>query len=598
MKKMRKYLAVTLGRCSGCSIFVDDKIVFSASEERYSRKKSDQAYPMHAINDGLAFCKIKPEELDYILIAGKRLAVIPILLQVYTNFSVNDHLEMMQKYWYNKLVKKEPIKMIDVFKDKINTDQYPFNTQFAKEIDFFKLEHPISKESDAIISAFYKKAISTHLGIPESKIIHVEHDDCHAAYALYGSPIRDDNTLIFTADAFGDDLSGTISKYDKNTNKIIRLKEYFHKDFQLARIYRYTTLLLRMSPNEHEYKVMGLAPYYNGPAIKDVEKVFDEMQTLDILDFKFNKNIDDIYNYLEKKLDRFRFDHIAAGLQSFTERILREWFSKALSQYNSSSAVFSGGVSMNVKANLVISKLPQIKNFFVCGAGTDETLPIGACYAQASSSIVPKPLESLYLGPHADYDSKDVELFSKHKISEFQSVEILVDKILKNKIIATCRGRMEMGQRALGNRSILADPRDSKNVQKINKMIKNRDFWMPFAPIVLHEYQEEVLLNPKKLESPYMTIGFETKNKEKIQAAIHQSDFTARPQILKKEVNPQLWSLIKRFYDETGVPALLNTSFNLHGEPIVRTIGDAAHVFDKSGLEVLWLNNHVIEKIS
>jgi carbamoyltransferase len=155
---------------------------------------------------------------------------------------------------------------------------------------------------------------------------------------------------------------------------------------------------------------------------------------------------------------------------------------------------------------------------------------------------------------------------------------------------------MEMGQRALGNRSILADPRDSKNIQKINKMIKNRDFWMPFAPIVLYEYQEEVIVNPKKIESPYMTIAFETKNREKIQAAIHQSDFTARPQILKKETNPILWDLIKCFYDETGVPALLNTSFNLHGEPIVRTISDAARVFDRTGLEVLWLDKHIIEK--
>ncbi|WP_268544158.1 carbamoyltransferase C-terminal domain-containing protein [Candidatus Nitrosotenuis cloacae] len=593
---MRKYLAVTLGRCSGCSIFVDDKIIFSASEERYSRKKSDQAYPLHAINDGLEFCGIKPEELDYVLIAGKRLAIIPILLQVYTNFSVNDHLDMMRKYWYHKLVRKEPIKMIDIFKDRINIEQYPFNTSFAKELDFFKLEHPISKESDKIISSFYKKAISTHLGVHESKIIHIEHDDCHAAYAFFGSPIRDDNTLIFTADAFGDDLSGTISKYNKDTNSIIRLKEYFHKDFQLARIYRYTTLLLRMSPNEHEYKVMGLAPYYNGPVINEVVKVFEEMQVLEGLNFRFNKDIDDIYEYLEKNLNRFRFDHIAAGLQTFTEKILIDWFSKAMSEYNSSSVVFSGGVSMNVKANMNLAQLPQIKKFFVCGAGTDETLPMGACYYQASSEIIPKSLESLYLGPNADYDEKELKLFSKHRISEFTNVEELVDKILNNRIIATCRGRMEMGQRALGNRSILADPRDSKNIQKINKMIKNRDFWMPFAPIVLYEYQEEVIVNTKRIESPYMTIAFEAKNKEKIQAAIHQADFTARPQILRRETNPMLWDLIKKFYDETGVPALLNTSFNLHGEPIVRTVDDAARVFDKSGLEVLWLDKHIIEK--
>jgi len=594
---MKRYLAITLGRCSGCAISIDNEIVFSASEERYSRKKSDQAYPIKAINDGLKSSGIKPEDLDNVLIAGKRLAVIPLLLQIYTNFSVKDHLYMMEKYWHSKLVNNDPVKMIEIFKDRINLEQYPFNTNFAKEIDFFKFEHPISPENDVAVSSFYKKAISSHLGISESKIIHIEHDACHAAYAFFGSPIRDDNTLIFTADAFGDDLSGTISKYDKNSNKIIRLKEYFHKDFQLARIYRYTTLLLRMSPNEHEYKVMGLAPYYTGPAIEEVEQVFTNMQKLDKIDFKFNKEIKDIYQYLEKNLNRFRFDHIAAGLQSFTEKILTTWFTNALSEYDSSSAVFSGGVSMNVKANMKIAQLPQIKKFFVCGAGTDETLPIGACYHHISSFMKPKSVDNLYLGSSSDYEEKDLHIFSNYKISKFTGVEEVVHKLLDNKIIATCRGKMEMGQRALGNRSILADPRDRGNIEKINRMIKNRDFWMPFAPIILYEYQEEVLVNPKKLDSPYMTMAFETKNKQKIQAAIHQSDGTARPQILKKDTNPLLWELIKRFYDETRTPALLNTSFNLHGEPIVRTINDAAHVFNNSKLEILWLNNHLIEKI-
>ena len=128
----------------------------------------------------------------------------------------------------------------------------------------------------------------------------MEHEWCHAAYAFYGSPIRDDQTLIATHDGWGDDLSGTLSIYSKEKNQIERIKEYNHKDFQLARIYRYTTLVLRMLSNEHEYKVMGLASYYNGPMIKNVEKVFDNMLSLDGLDFKFNKNIKDIYNYLKQ----------------------------------------------------------------------------------------------------------------------------------------------------------------------------------------------------------------------------------------------------------------------------------------------------------
>jgi len=173
----------------------------------------------------------------------------------------------------------------------------------------------------------------------------------------------------------------------------------------------------------------------------------------------------------------------------------------------------------------------------------------------------------------------------------------ILEQILENKIVAVCRGRMEMGQRSLGNRSIIADPRTRSNVEKINNSIKKRDFWMPFAPVILEEYQDLLIKNPKKIDSPFMTITFETKDgKNKFPAAVHQADGTARAQLLKKEQNPILWSLIFKFYEKTGIPALLNTSFNLHGEPIVRTIQDALRVFDKSELEVLWLDEHIIEK--
>lgn len=342
---------------------------------------------------------------------------------------------------------------------------------------------------------------------------------------------------------------------------------------------------------------MGLAPYYNGD-VSEVEKVFSNMLTLDELSFNFNKNIPDIFDYLSNNLKNFRFDHIAAGIQSFTEKILVDWISNILSKYNSKNLVFSGGLSMNVKANMKISKIPQIEKFFICGGGTDETLSLGACYHYAETKgILSKHLENMYLGPNASYDESDLNIFKKYKITKFSSVEQILEKILDNKIIATCIGQMEMGPRSLGNRSILADPRNIENVEKINRMIKNRDFWMPFAPIILQEYQNQVICNPQKIESPYMTIAFDSVNgKEKIPAAIHRYDGTARPEILTKEINPIIWNLVNKFYEHTGIPALLNTSFNLHGEPIVCTIQDALHVFENSGLEVLWLNNHIIEK--
>ena len=596
---MMNVLSIHWGKCSGCSIIIDNEIKFATSEERFSRIKSDESYPKRAIEEALKFCKINPDELDKVLIAANRVPFIPPLLRVYSKFSLKDHLKLMEEYWYPKLIKNEPVKMIDLFRDRIDTNRFPFDQPFVKDLDFEKIEQiQYNKDNDKNISNFFKKTISKHLEIEQEKIVHVEHDTCHGSYGFYGSPIRENNTLIITGDAWGDDTSGTIAIYDSKNNEIKRVKEYDHKDFQLARIYRYTTLLLRMIPNEHEYKVMGLAPYYNGKMIQEVEKVYDKMLKINGLDFEFNSEIKDIYQYLKENLNEFRFDHIAAGIQSFSEKILVEWFTNSLKEYNSDSIVFSGGISLNIKANLMISKIENLKKFFVCGGGGDETLPIGACYHYAEQQkIEPKPLESLYLGTNAEYTDNEIKIFDDYKVNKFENIEQVIDLVLENKILATCRGRAEMGPRSLGNRSILADPRETSNIQKINTAIKNRDFWMPFSPIVLSEYQSELIYNPKKLESPHMTIAFETVDGErKIPAAIHQADKTARPQLLKKEVNPQLWELIKGFYDKTGVPSLLNTSFNLHGEPIVNNIHDALHVFENSKLDVLWLDRHIIQK--
>ena len=591
-----KILAVTLERCSGCSLFVDDKIVFSSSEERYTRKKSDSLFPENSIKHALEYCNVSPNELDNVLICGNRLSLIPSIMREYSTFTVDDQLRSMKEYWYPKLIENKDISYVELFKDKINLDTYPFNTEWGKKFNYFSLENPYSVDDEKKVSEFFITTLSSFLNIEKSKISHIEHDTCHASYALYGSPIREKNTLVVTADAWGDDLSATISIFDGD--KINRVKEYHHKDFQLARIYRYTTLVLRMLANEHEYKVMGLAPYHNSKKTIEVEKILNDMQSINELEFSFNSNIKDIFYHLDENLKNFRFDQIASGLQSFTEKLLTKWFSNMAEEYDSSSVVYSGGISMNVKANLIISKIPQIKNFFVCGAGTDETLPIGACYHHATlSKISPKPLVDLYLGDDANYSETQLSQTNNIKATSIDSIEQILDRLLDNQIIGICRGRMEMGQRALGNRSIICDPRNIKNVEKINDSIKNRDFWMPFAPIILDEYQDVLIENPKKLESPHMTIAFETKNgKEVIPASVHRSDGTARAQLLKKSVNPELWNLIYRFYEKTGIPAVLNTSLNLHGFPIVRTIDDALYVFQNSKLDLLWLENHIIQK--
>ena len=606
-----KVLALQLEKSSGCALMIDGEIVFSSSEERFTRIKSDSLFPKRSIKAALEYGKIKANELDKILICSKEVSLYISLVNLYSSLSVKDQLRMMKLYWEPKLIENKKRSFLYFLKDKIQFKRYPFNSKQAKIFPFLRknFKHkidqndqkkPFQSSKDAkIVSNFFKSIICDYLKVDQKIIEHVDHHTCHAAYAFFGSPIRHRNSLVFTADAFGDYLSGTISKYVKKKNILKRVKSYSHTQFQLARIYRFVTIYLRMLGDTHEYKVMGLAPYYDGFRYKEVEKVFERMQKVRGVNLVFNRNIKNIFYYLEKELFSYRFDYIATALQNFTEKILVKWFQNSLSKFGGSHITFSGGQSMNVKANYQISKIKKIKKIFVCGSGTDDTLPIGACYDYASKNKKKTiPLKNMYLGINADYKINDLKKFSKYKITKVTNIKQVLNCLIKHQIIAVCRNRAEMGQRALGNRSILADPRFVQNIQKINNAIKQRDFWMPFAPVILNEYQKKLIKNPKNIDSPFMTFAFETTTfaHKNLIAAIHQADKTARAQILSKKHNKDLWKLIYLFYRKTGVPGLLNTSFNLHGYPIVNTIFDAKNVFEKSDLTALWLNNHIIEK--
>lgn len=171
-------------------------------------------------------------------------------------------------------------------------------------------------------------------------------------------------------------------------------------------------------------------------------------------------------------------------------------------------------------------------------------------------------------------------------------------RLAEGKIVARFTGRMEMGARALGNRSILAHPGKIESIETINKMIKMRDFWMPFAATILYEDQQKYIRNPQNISSPFMAIAFDTttEGKKALVAAVHPADKTTRPQILRKEDNPKYYEIIKTFKSLTGIGAVLNTSFNIHGEPMVCTPEDALLTLQRSGLQYLALENYLISK--
>ena len=384
-------------------------------------------------------------------------------------------------------------------------------------------------------------------------------------------------------------MNQTFWIFNKKANTLKKITQSSECD--LARIYRFITLILKMKPNEHEYKVMGLAPYakdkYSKMVYDDVFKNILKVRNCKVLNKNRPKNL---FNYLYNKTKQYRFDNIAGAVQILVENISEELVNQIFKKYNLNSFSISGGVSMNIKMNKHLSTLSFVKNLYVPPTGTDESLSIGVCYYLNKLNKTNKILNNIYLGQ--ELNKNNINKFSlkkifkdktKFKIINNFSHKKLAKLLAKGEIIAIAREREEFGARALGNRSIIANPSIDGVVQKINEQIKNRDFWMPFALSILHEKHKKYLKNNKSIECDFMTIGFDTvvQSYHEIKNGSHPYDKTVRPQILKKNFNPKYYSIIKEFNKITKIPAVLNTSLNLHGMPIASKINDVSYTFKK-----------------
>ena len=301
-----------------------------------------------------------------------------------------------------------------------------------------------------------------------------------------------------------------------------------------------------------------------------------------------------------------RFDAIAYGIQKKCENLLSKWILNGLNKTGIKNVIMSGGVAQNIKANKLISELSELDTLFIPPGPGDESISIGAAYIAYLESMgesfdfeFPK---SAYFGP-SFLDSEIEQSINKNINNEFTvnivSDNIVADLLAKGDVVARFGdGKMEFGARALGNRSILADPRRPDVIHHINKLVKMRDFWMPFAPSIISDREKDYMINNKNIDARFMAVGFDSTDlaKEHIPAGLHPFDRTARPQIVNKTDNPSYYSLIKEFEKITGVGALMNTSFNIHGEPIVGTPDDAISTFKRCGLHHLLIGNILISK--
>lgn len=579
------YLGIHIGHGASASLMINGEIILAFQEERFNNVKNFLGYPKKSVQSCLDYVENNNLSINKCGLSTVNHYLFPLKYPLDNYFSIKDWIN----YYYDFFSTKKKIRYVKrVIKNRKKVDNY--------------LDYNEVKEKDFKNHTLARKIFKNYV-IKQSKgSIHnlefIDHHTCHAFYAAYAPKIKEKNSAIVTIDSEGDGINQTFWTFDKKRKKLINIIR--NSECDLARIYRFITLILKMKPNEHEFKVMGLAPYSK---IEYSKKVYDEVFK-DILDVKNCKIIHknrpkDLFNYLYIKTKEHRFDSIAGAVQIFVEKISSKLITQICKKYKLSTFSISGGVSMNIKMNKTLSEIKALRKLYVAPTGTDESLSIGACY-YLNRLKNNYPLKNIYLGQKISEKRinllKIKSFFNNKKkfiIKDYVNHKKIANLLAKGKIIAVARGREEFGARALGNRSILAHPHKNGIVQNINEQIKNRDFWMPFALTVLKKYHKKFINNNKSIDCNFMTVGFDTKAEKYnlIKNGTHPYDKSVRPQILEKDFNNKYHSLLTEFYKITKVPALLNTSLNLHGFPISSTLKDVVNTFKNSGLGYLYLED-------
>jgi carbamoyltransferase len=448
------------------------------------------------------------------------------------------------------------------------------------------------------------------MGFRADQLRTYEHHSCHAATAYFGYGEMEAPVLVITCDGAGDGLCATVSIGQAGV-----MTRRFAVDWEesFGIVYAVITYMTGMVPNEHEYKLMGMAPY---ASISGSKRVADKLQGLFTWDasglpmWRRKPGVPSMINIrpvLEKLFFEERFDAIMGGAQLFVEIMLTTLVRRAVAATGIRRVACSGGVFMNVKANKAIMELDEVEDLYVFPSCGDETNAIGAAFlakaARHGVASVP-PVTSMYLGP--EWSDADISAALAPALADGDLTMVRADCIndlvvaclMQGEVVARFAGREEFGARSLGNRAILADPRNPGVIQVINDMIKSRDFWMPFAASVQEERELEYLVKPKNIPAPYMIMSFDTTavGARDLKAGVHPYDRTCRPQVVSKQANPAYWDLLDRFGRASGVGGLVNTSLNLHGLPLVHHPRDALEVMRKSGLRRLAIGSYLVTK--
>ena len=580
---------------SAACILIDGKIIAAAQEERFTRKKHDPSYPKNAIEFVLNFSNLKLNEIDQIVFFEKPFLKFERLLETYVAFAPKGFVS------FSKAI---PLWI----KEKLFQKNFLFN-KLKQHDQNYKLDNNI----------FFS-----------------EHHLSHAASAFFPSPFEE--AVILTADGVGEWATTTVAVGKGNQ---LEIKKEIHFPHSLGLLYSAFTYYVGFKVNSGEYKLMGLAPYgkpiYEEKIKKLIDikedgtfrldqKYFDYATGLTMTNKKFNKLFGQKpRDAVKEKITQFHMD-IAASIQKVTEEIMIKLLRSIRKDYNIKNLCLAGGVALNCVANGKILKEKIFDNIWIQPAAGDAGGSLGAALAlwyednnNLRKSNLEDDMQGSYLGPQ--YSQKQIEekLNSVGAIFVTLNYDDLIDQTAENlskeKAIGWFQGRMEFGPRALGNRSILGDPRSDKMQKNLNLKVKFRESFRPFAPSILDENKSEWF--DLDIESPYMLLVSEINPEKKIEMsesqkklfgieklnikrseipAVTHINYSARIQTVKQKTNKIYYDLISKFKEKTNCPIIVNTSFNVRGEPIVNTPQDAFNCFMGTNLDFLVIGNCILDK--
>ena len=581
---------------SAATILVDGKIFAAAQEERFTRKKHDSSYPFNAVEFVLNFSNLKLIDVDQIIFYEKPFLKFERLIETYVAFAPKG---------FKSFSKAMPIWL----NEKL----------FQKKLIFNHLKEHDKNFND------------------ESKILFSEHHLSHAASAFYPSPF--DEAIILTADGVGEWATTTVAVGKGNK---LDIKKEIHFPHSLGLLYSAFTYYTGFKVNSGEYKLMGLAPYgqpkYMNLILENlIDLKEDGTFMLDQKYFNYatgltmtNENFDKLFGEKPRRseddeITQFHMD-IASSIQKVTEKIMLMLTKSLRDEFKISNLCLAGGVALNCVANGKILEEKIFDNIWVQPASGDAGGSLGAALSlwhidQENPRVINSldDMKGSYLGPEYSQSYIENELTKIGAnftvIDEDNLISITADDLANGEAIGWFQGRMEFGPRALGNRSILGDPRSSVMQKNLNLKIKYRESFRPFAPSILREDLEKWFnINVK---TPYMLMVANISNDKIIQMsdeekklfgidklnikrseipAVTHVDYSARIQTVHKETNNKYHRLIESFKEKTGCPILVNTSFNIRGEPIVNTPLNAYSCFMGTDLDKLVIGNCYLEK--